>query len=494
MTESVDMSRSRFLFICLAALAGYAAWLAARFSPEPGGADASGYLHSAQLLTEGRLVTALHIKPELRDQWSQDFQPLGFEATRRTTRLVPIYPVGLPLHLAGACLLFGWHWGPYVVGVGGALATLVMCYLLARELGLSRPVGMAIAGSLAPCAVFVYSSIQPLSDTLATFWCCTAVWTALRARRGSMVAAAACGVAFSIAVLVRPSNALLLPALALLWGDWKKIGLTALAGIPVAVALGFYQNALYGSPWRSGYGELSLLFSPDYFWPTMGHFAVWVGRLLPMGVFGLVASVFLVRRGVQRREVTALLLWVGAFVFFHAFYVWSRLDWSFLRFLAPAFPAMLLLAGLGMEEMIAQVNPARQPGTTAVVVVVVIAVAVAANALNRTPNARKHDRMYVEAKEWARRELPPDALVVSMLFSGMIYFQTGHPVLRWDIVAATEGPKYLATMHRAGQPVYAVLDQSELADPRMKKIPGKWEKLADFESASAWKITPDENR
>ena len=488
------MPRGRFTLIFMAALAGYAVLLGLRSSPEPGGADAAGYLHSAKLLTEGKIAAELHIKPELRNEWTQDFQPLGFEAIRETTKLVPTYPVGLPLHLAAACSLFGWHWGPYVVGLGAALATLAMCYLLARELGLSRIGGATIVGSLAPCAVFIYSSIQPFSDTLATLWCCTAFWAALRAQRGSMVAAVACGFAFSIVVWVRPSNALLLPALLVLLGDWKKIGLTTLAGLPFAFALGLYQNSLYGGPLRSGYGDLSVLLSADYFGATLTHFAVWVGRLLPLGAFGVLTAGFLLRRTERRREVVALILWVATFVVFHGFYVWSRQDWSFVRFIAPAFPAMLLLGGMGMERALARITPSRQPQAALAIAVAVVVFTTISNISHKVPDARKHDRMYVEAKDWARKNLPPDALVVSMLFSSMLYFQTDHPVVRWDVLGETEGPKYLAIMHRAGQPVYAVLDRSELADPRMKKFPGKWEKLADFDSASAWKITPAENQ
>ena len=102
--------------------------------------------------------------------------------------------------------------------------------------------------------------------------------------------------------------------------------------------------------------------------------------------------------------------------------------------------------------------------------------------------------MYVEAREWAQKNLPPDALVVCSLFSGTLYFQTGHPILRWDIVADAAAPKYLSALQRAGQPVFAVLAPSELADPRMKIITGKWVRLADFHSMSAWKITQVDNR
>ena len=485
--------RSHFLaFFCLVAALGYAGWLAARFSPEPGGADASGYLNSGRLLAEGRLVTELRIAPVLKNAWPPDFQPLGFQVGWLTTRLVPVYPVGLPLHLAAVGAVCGWHWGPYVVGIGGALATLGLCYLLARELGLAQSVALMVTGALASNAVFMFGSIQPLSDTLATFWCAAAVWLALRARRGPVGWSVWCGLAFAVAVLVRPTDVLLLPVLVVLLADWKRLAVVAVAGMPFALALGWYQYHLYGNPLRSGYGEVSVLFSRHYFWPTMRQFAIWLSRTLPFGVAGVMVSPFLLRGG-RRREVLALLMWVAAFAGFYAFYDYSRQDWPFLRFIEPAFPAMLLLGGLGLDQVGACIKAAGRARATARIAAGIIAITVVSNVSFGVPDGRKHDRMYVEARDWARSNLPPDAMIVCSLFSGVLYFDAGHPILRWDIVAATAGPKYLDAMHRAGQPVFAVLDTSELRDPRMNQIPGKWKKLADFESASAWVIMPVEN-
>lgn len=486
------MRRHLLPLCCLTAALAYAGLLAARFSPEPGGADAAGYLNSARFLTEGRLTGELRIAPLLKDERSQGFQPLGFEAIPQSNRLVPIYPVGLPLHLAAVCTVFGWQAGPYFLGIGVALATLGMCYLLARELGLARGVALMLVGLLATSSVFIFSSIQPLSDTLATFWCTTAVWLALRARPGPVGWAAMCGWAFAIAVLVRPSNALLLPVLVLLLADWRKLLVTAVSGLPFAVALGLYQSHLYGSPLRSGYGDLSILFSGDYFWPTIWQFATWLGRLLPLGVFGVIFAPFLLRGG-RRREVLALLVWVGVFTGFYAFYDFSRRDWSFLRFVEPAFPAMLLLGGMSLEHIVVRINPAGRARATAVMAVVIIAISAFANFSFRRPDARKHDRMYVQGRDWVAGNLPPDAVIVCSLFSGLLYFDAGHPILRWDNIAVTEWPRYLDVLHRAGQPVFALLGSSELKDPRIKQIPGKWKKLADFETASAWLISPVEN-
>jgi hypothetical protein len=39
--------------------------------------------------------------------------------------------------------------------------------------------------------------------------------------------------------------------------------------------------------------------------------------------------------------------------------------------------------------------------------------------------------------------------------------------------------------------VYAVLDAAEAADPELRqKVPGRWEKIADLSTASAWRIYP----
>src|SRR5207247_606421 len=95
---------------------------------------------------------------------------------------------------------------------------------------------LAAAGAavLGGCPIFVFTSIQPLSDTLATTWTLASVFTALRARRHAGWAVA-CGAAFSVAVLVRSTNAVLLPALVVFLGlDWPRLARFVVGGIPGA--------------------------------------------------------------------------------------------------------------------------------------------------------------------------------------------------------------------------------------------------------------------
>jgi hypothetical protein len=88
-----------------------------------------------------------------------------------------------------------------------------------------------------------------------------------------------------------------------------------------------------------------------------------------------------------------------------------------------------------------------------------------------------------------KQVLPPNSLVVCEIFSGPIYFETPNPILRWDITAKENIQKYLGKMWDSGTPVYSVVDESELSNAELhKKVPGHWEKVADFETASAWRI------
>ena len=158
--------------------------------------------------------------------------------------------------MAAAAVVGGWSRAPfYTIPVAG-LACLILLFFLGRELGLSR--GLAFAGSvlLGFTPVFVFEEVVAMSDVPATAWAIASVLAALRARRTPGVAALA-GAAFAIGVLVRPMNALLLPALLLaLPARPKSWGLFALGGIPFAAFLLLYNDAAFGGPLVTGYGGL----------------------------------------------------------------------------------------------------------------------------------------------------------------------------------------------------------------------------------------------
>ena len=87
-----------------------------------------------------------------------------------------------------------------------------------------------------------------MSDIAATFWCAAAVLAALCSRR-RMAWAAAAGAAFAMAVLLRPTAAVLLPALLIALPFAVRHYLVfAAGGAPLAAVFLAYNNAAYGNP------------------------------------------------------------------------------------------------------------------------------------------------------------------------------------------------------------------------------------------------------
>jgi len=204
------------LVVCLV---GYAVFLGANFAPVAAGADSGGYFNSARLLTEGRLTSTLRVVPESP---AYAGLPLGYINDPGSLVIKPTYPVGLPMHYAAAAKVLGWYWGPLVIGVLGTLAVVAMTYICLREFDVSRLFALAGTASIAISPMLIFSSTVPMADAPATAWCAAATAAALAARR-SVKWAIVSGFAFSVAVMVRPTSALLAPTLGLILWNWRNL-------------------------------------------------------------------------------------------------------------------------------------------------------------------------------------------------------------------------------------------------------------------------------
>lgn len=202
-------SRRTATVLAALALAAYAVLLVRANSFVAGGADSSGYLNEARLIASGRLsediaaLRLLGLPPGDQDA----FIPLGYRSGPRPGTMAPIYPPGLPLHMALLGTLGGWHTAPFLAAPIAAIAALLLIYAIARELGLSRGLSAAGALALTACPIFLGMAVQPMSDVPGTAWVLAVIFLGLRARRNVGWAVAA-GAALGIAVLVRPTNAL----------------------------------------------------------------------------------------------------------------------------------------------------------------------------------------------------------------------------------------------------------------------------------------------
>ena len=487
-------SHAWWRWIAGAALALYAVFLGANFSPYAGGADSSGYLNSARLLAAGSFGAEPRIPAEFGPPGHlnlQQFQPHGFVPFNASPRFSPTYPVGLPLHLALAGSLFGWTAAPFVVGLGTALAALVLVYAVGRQFALPPALAAAGAATLAAYPVFIFMSLQPLSDTLATAWCLAAVWAALRARNRAGWAAA-CGAAFAVAVLVRATNLLLLPALVVLLGaDARRLCLAFLGGLPGALGLGYYQHVLYGNAFRSGYVDIAQAFGWAYGWPTAVHFAQWLALLLP-ALLLLLPWFALGGKPRRPRELTALALWFGAFAGFYIFYEVSHEVWWNLRFLLPGTPALIFAGLLGIAAFAQGRSPVTaqrwQVGTAVALTLWAAGLGVFWTKRFHLLLTPTYERAYAEAAAATRTHFPAGTLVVAGLNTGSLIYYTDLPVLRWEFIRPEHFRHFVALAGSAGRQVAAVLHRTEEADVFQNHCPGAWTRVTTVRDFSLWRL------
>ncbi len=475
----------------LAALAAYGWFLVTTMSVAAGGSDSSGYLNSARLLAAGQLQTDLRVPPEFGSVTEVNryhFSPQGFGQFAGNPRLPPSYPTGLPLHLAAAGRIFGWELGPRLVQLGAALGAVALCHAAARLLGVAWPLAAAGAVMLAAFPVFLFTSIQTLSDTLATTWALAAIAAGLRGR-GSVSWSAACGAALSVAVLVRPTNLLLAPGLLVLLGaDLRRLGAFLAGGVPGALWFAGYNQTLYGGPFKSGYGTIGAAFGWQWAGITAAHFVRWLALFLP--TVALALPLVALGERARRREALALALMVGGILGVYLFYDVSHDVWWCLRFILPAVAALILLAVMGADSL---GRGTRRPARLRSMVAAGLTLWSVAGSWYWTRHLHilyvpGYERIYAEAAQVVRERVPANALVVCSAFSGTVYYYTALPTLIYDSIKPEEFAGYVARARAAGRPVFAAVFDIEEEDALRTRCPGPWRRVAEVGKIGVWEL------
>lgn len=493
-SEGAAAPPSWFEWIAWIGFFAYAVFLASHMTVVAGGSDSSGYLNSARLFAAGEWETTLRVPAEFgapAEINRSHFSPQGFNLFDDSFRLSPTYPTGLPLHFALAGRLFGWRVGPFLVQLAAALAAVWLCYRTARELGLGYALAGAGAFVLGAFPVFVFTSIQTLSDTLATTWTLATLLCAIRARR-SDVWATACGAAFAVAVLVRPTNLLIAPGVVVLLGfDLRRLVLFVSGGLPGAAWLAMYNHALYGGAFRSGYGDIFATFGLVWGVPTAVHFVKWLALLMP-AVLLIAPFVALFRRGSRTRDLMGLLLVVAANIGLYLFYDVSHDTWWCLRFILPGIAALILAALLGFDAL-ARTGGARWRRWFPSIAAVVLVLWAAAGARHWVRHLSilyvpGYERAYESAARLVQERVPGNAIVVCSVFSGTLYYYTALPSLVYDHMTPEEFARYAELARRGGRPIFAVIFDIEEEDVLRKRCPGNWSRIASVEKIGIWRL------
>ncbi len=480
-------------------LAGYG-WLLLRHTAfSVGGSDSSGYINTARRLLEGSLVERIRALDTfgLSDKFGQIFIPLGFLAGPKPGTMAPLYPAGFPLHMAAAALLGGWNTGPFLVSPLAAFLCLPLLYRLGRELDLPPVWCMAGAAMFAIWPVFLGQAIQPMSDVPATFWSMAAVLFALRSRRRAAWAVAA-GAAFGIAVLVRPTNLLLLgPLLLALPLRLSVIAMFVAGGLPFAAIFVGYNVICYGGSLHSGYGKSGLwdAMALRHFSPRIRHYTAWIMRTLsPLPL--LAWSGLILDRKVPSKNRLLLFVWFGVFLLFYCFYEPYDSFW-FVRFLLPGSPAVILGALLVTRDLVEAGRISDIPrfgwrrAIASVLFLIVIRLEVRSISATGILGTAKYESTYPQASAWASRRLPEKSVVVAMATSGALEYYTRLTYARWDWVSPEEFRLLRPRLEGLGYRWFGLLFPFE-ADELPKHMPGCWKKLDTLRTISIWELAPEQ--
>ena len=442
-----------------------------------GGADSYGYASQAELWLNGRASIDQSWAKEV--PWplaSATFTPLAYTISTDVNRpwtIVPSYPPGLPWLMALAKAIGGqegMYWIFPLFGASLVLATYGIGLRLVSPAG-----GLIAAWFVATSPIPAFYAIQAMSDGPAGATWAIAIFFLLGWTARSALAA---GAATALAITIRPN----LVFGAGLLGVWYLIRLwrarpderaprfreglcyavTAACGV-AAVAL--VNNALHGSPFRSGYGTLEGFFSRDYIWPNVRDYFLWlVQSQTPAVLLGFVALALPIRAVWPAARDRAVIPVLGAFVVgvwaFYCYYI--HFDaWWYLRFHLPLYPVLMTGVAAALLAMIRRLPPFGR------VLGALLVVALGAQSMRTAREAGvfelwKAERHYPAVARLVRRSTERNSVIISMQHSGSVRYYGGRVTLRYDLLDPKWLDRAVTWLQSRGIRTYLLIDRWEL--------------------------------
>ena len=428
-----------------------------------GGADSYGYVSQADLWLQRSLIIDEPLADEApwrNANWT--LTPFGYRPGDRRGTMVPTYSPGLPMVMAAFKAVGGPNAVYYVVPLLGAL-TVWMTFVLGRRLA-GPLAGLLAATALLASPAFLFQLMWPMSDVPVAAWWLLAILLAIR---GTTWSVAAAGLAAAVAVLTRPNLvALVVPLLTFvvthptrMRDRYRAAAVFTCAMLPGVIGVGAINRYLYESAFNSGYGSFSTIYASEHFWPNLLNYAAsLLGTQTPFICLGAAAPLlFHRRRDSEARSIAVLSLGFSAFVV--ASYLWYTpySDWTYLRFLLPAFPLMLALAA----SVFVLVVPGRPQWKVAAVTAMAATLAIWGAWVGRSAfHVRADEARYVAAGRIGAG-LPDNAVILSNQHSGSLRYYAGRITMRFEWLDPDMYVPALEYFDRLSRPVYVVLDDWE---------------------------------
>lgn len=426
-----------------------------------GGSDSHCYAGQARMFLEGRASLAPPLaQPVPWPHAAATFAPSGFaQGPDPAGGSVPLCAAGLAVAMAGAAAVAGDAAVFAVVPLLGMLGVW-SAWLLGRRV--AGPVVGAASAVLTACSpIFLYQVVQPMSDVPAAALWTAALATALgpsESRRPGIGRGLAAGLLAGAAIMLRPNLApLAVIPVVLLWTARRAAFAAAAGAVPGVVIVALLQAAIYGSPLRSGYGDLNQLFSLGYVRTNLANYPTWLAFAhTPVLALGLAAPL------VARRRAAAWTLAAFALGVLAAYLPYVPFsDWWYTRFMLPAVPALIVLMVTAAER--ALVVLPRRAGAVALAVG---AAALAGYWLHRADEVsvfrlKALEQKYVELGRLAGR-LPPNALVIAAQPAGSVRYYARKPTLSWDAIEPEWLDRVISECRARGLTPYLAIESWEM--------------------------------
>ena len=426
-----------------------------------GGSDSSCYGLMAKAFASGHLQPTSALA--LDAPWPNaaiTFAPGGFiPSTIHSDAAAPICAPGMSVLMAPLAAVFGSDAIFWLTPMAAAVLVF-SAFVIARRLA-GGMAGATAAILTATSPIVMYQTVQPMNDIVTA-----ALWLGAIACEGLALAGPA-GLLIGLAIMVRPNLAPLAIVVAViaLFGPAKagpshdrlrRLAIMIAAALPGVIVMLWLNNALYGSPFSSGYGAASRLFSTSHVQANLTNYSralFATQNIVP--IFGVLAP--LVFDGTKRVIASLLLLCAMAVIGIYLLYE-PFPEWWYLRFLIPALVLLLVLASAGATHVLSRAN---MGGVIPLIAVVLGAFAVRAAATHDVFALQAMEGRYRETARLVRDRLPANAVVITEWQSGGVRFHAGREVVLWESLDPAWLDRAITWLKSNGLQPYILVERRE---------------------------------
>ena len=319
-----------------------------------------------------------------------------------------------------------------------------------------RRTGCTAAVLFAFTPLFVFHALIPMSDVPATAWWLLAWVFALAMGQWAPFWS---GIASSAAILTRPNIAPLALVLAafIVSRSGVRHAMMYVAGVlPSTFFIAALNQYLYGSPVSSGHGPLDTLFDVRYLTTNLKQFWTW---LIDLHTPAVLVGVLAFATGRVKRAWW-MLAFSMALLACYLFYL--PLDnWTFLRFLLPALPLLVIFdASVGVSLIERMPLALRGAAAFALCTLVPFWFVTKTHSLGIF-EVSAGARRYATVGDAVGRRVPSDAVIISMNHSGSLRLYGDRASIRWDLIDPDRLDDVIADVRTHGHTPYFLLEDWE---------------------------------